>query len=287
MKRGKRICLIVAMSMVLLALGIAMGVQAAGMEPGEPMMIVAHRAGAGYAPENTAAALEQAIRHGAAIAEIDVQQLGDGTLIVMHDSNFLRTAGVDRNVWDVDYEEFRQYDAGADLPGAYAGEGIPTLEEMLQQADGRICLMIELKYSGHENTLELSVLELLRKYQMQTSCIIGSMRAEILERMKELDGSIPTVFIAHNLSEEQYDLAYADSYSIEAVNLSPEMVSRLHAQGKPVYGWTANTTASMKTIVDCGADGIITDDVYRAMGFLRLKSGGNLLYNFIKTLCHW
>lgn len=265
MKRGKKICLFIVMSTVLLILGITMGVQAVRMEPGEPMMIVAHRAGAGYAPENTAAALEQAIRHGAAMAEIDVQQLGDGTLIVMHDSNFLRTAGVDRNVWDVDYEEFCQYDAGADFPGAYAGEGIPTLEEILQQADGRICLMIELKYNGHENALELSVLELLRKYQMQTSCIIGSMRAEILESMKELDGSIPTVLIAHNLTEEQYELAYADSYSIEVANLSEEMVSRLHAQGKPVYGWTANTRASMKAIVDSGADGIVTDDVYTAM----------------------
>ena len=66
------------------------------------MIVVAHRAGAKVAPENTLAALEQAIRDGAPIAEIDVQQLSDGTLIVMHDSNFKRTAGEDVCVWDTE-----------------------------------------------------------------------------------------------------------------------------------------------------------------------------------------
>lgn len=34
------------------------------------------------------------------MVEIDVQQLKDGILMVLHDMNFKRTTGVDLNVWD-------------------------------------------------------------------------------------------------------------------------------------------------------------------------------------------
>ena len=225
------------------------------------MIVVAHRAGASRAPENTLAALELAILDGAPIAEVDIQQLMDGTLIVMHDSNFKRTTGVDKNVWDVDYQEIRMYEAGAYFSGNFAGERIPTLEELLQCAKGRICLMLELKYTGQEMELEESVLKLLQKYQMEHDCIIGSMNSGILERMKELDPELETVFITHNLTKEQYRLDYADSYSIEARNLSTEMVERLHAQDKPVYAWTVNDKYTMQRAVNCGVDGIVTDDV--------------------------
>ena len=261
-KRGRQVFLIVAMGMVMLGFGVIMGVEAADKEYVQsPVVVVAHRAGASRAPENTIAALELAILDGAPIAEVDIQQLKDGTLIVMHDSNFKRTTGVDRNVWDVDYQEMRMYEAGAYFAGDFEGERIPTLEELLQCAKGRICLMLELKYTGQEMELEESVLKLLQQYQMEYDCIIGSMNSGILERMKELDPELETVLITHNLTEEQYVLDYADSYSIEAKNLSAEMVERLHAQDKPVYAWTVNDKYTMQRAVNCGVDGIVTDDV--------------------------
>ena len=55
-------------------------------------------------PENTLAALEAAISAGADSAEIDVQQTQDGTLIIMHDTNFKRTTGYDSQVWDTPYD---------------------------------------------------------------------------------------------------------------------------------------------------------------------------------------
>ena len=261
-KRGWQVFLIVAMGMVMLGFGVIMGVEAADKEYVQSLVVVvAHRAGASRAPENTIAALELAILDGAPIAEVDIQQLKDGTLIVMHDSNFKRTTGVDRNVWDVDYQEMRMYEAGAYFAGDFEGERIPTLEELLQCAKGRICLMLELKYTGQEMELEESVLKLLQQYQMEYDCIIGSMNSGILERMKELDPELETVFITHNLTKEQYVLDYADSYSIEAKNLSVEMVERLHAQDKPVYAWTVNDKYTMQRAVNCGVDGIVTDDV--------------------------
>ncbi len=69
--------------------------------------IIAHRAASAFAPENTMAALNYSIEAKADAAEIDVQLLKDNTLIILHDSNFKRTTGVDKNVWDTNYSEVR------------------------------------------------------------------------------------------------------------------------------------------------------------------------------------
>ena len=142
-------------------------------------------------------------------------------------------------------------------------------EEMLACASGRITLMIELKYTGQEDALEESELTLLQDYDMVDECIIGSMNKGILQKMKELVPGISTVFIAHDLEEEDYELDYADSYSIEGRNLTVDMVDAIHYCGKSVYGWTANTSGAMLRFVNCGADGVITDDVRLLQTFLR------------------
>ena len=267
MKIIRKTAIVMLLCFFFLTYGVLPQVQAAGKDT--PVIVVAHRAGAKVAPENTVAALEQAIRDGAPIAEIDVQQLSDGTLIVMHDSNFDRTAGENLCVWDADADMLRALEVGSNFSAAYRGEQIPTLEEMLACARGRIILMIELKYTGQEQALEESVLALLQDYDMVDECIIGSMNKGILQKMKELEPDISTVFIAHDLEEEDYDLDYADSYSIEGRNLTTDMVDAIHYRGKSVYGWTANSSGAMLRIVNCGADGVITDDVRLLQTFLR------------------
>lgn len=267
MKIIRKTVIVMLLCFFFLTYGVLPQVQAAGKDA--PVIVVAHRAGAKVAPENTVAALEQAVRDGAPIAEIDVQQLADGTLIVMHDSNFKRTAGEDICVWDAEAEDLGSLEVGSGFSAAYRGEQVPTLEEMLACARGRITLMIELKYTGQEELLEEGVLALLKKYDMVDECIIGSMNRGILQKMKELEPGITTVFIAHDLEQTDYDLDYADSYSIEGKNLTVAMVEAIHYRGKSVYGWTANSSGAMLKIVDCGADGVVTDDVRLLQTFLR------------------
>ena len=267
MKIIRKTAIIMLLCIYFLTFGVLPQVQAAGKDT--PVIVVAHRGGAKVAPENTVAALEQAIRDGVPIAEIDVQQLADGTLIVMHDSNFARTTGEDLCVWDTEVDILQELEVGSHFSAAYRGERVPTLEEMLRCAKDRICLMIELKYTGQEQNLEESVLALLEAYDMTEECIIGSMNKGILQKVKELEPEVATVFIAHDLEEDEYDLDYADSYSIEGKNLTSSMVEAIHYRGKSVYGWTANSSGAMLQIVNCGADGVITDDVRLLQTFLR------------------
>ena len=111
MKTIRKTAIVMLLFVYFLTYGVLPQVLAAGKDT--PMIVVAHRAGAKVAPENTLAALEQAIRDGAPIAEIDVQQLSDGTLIVMHDSNFKRTAGEDVCVWDTEADVLSTLEVGS------------------------------------------------------------------------------------------------------------------------------------------------------------------------------
>lgn len=249
-----------------------------------PMDIVAHRAGGATAPENTIAALQNAIADGAAMVEMDVQQLRDGTLIVMHDSNFKRTTGWDRDVWAADYRDVRQLDAGALFSARYTGEPIPTLEDFLIAAKDRIRLMIELKSTGHERQLEAQTLAMIDQYDMRDQCVIASMDMDILKQVKELAPSMQTVYISVLLLTDHYDLQELDAYSVETTVLSSGMVIQAHLQGKQVYAWTANSTDTIRKILRCGADGVVTDNPTLAALCIRDAQEDLLLYELIDFL---
>ena len=224
--------------------------------------IIAHRAGATFAPENTMAALNQAIEDRADAAEIDVQQLKDGTLIVMHDSNFKRTTGVNKNVWEVTYPEIKDYDAGFYFSPDYAGEPVPTLEDMLKIAKNKINLMIELKLTGRgqESSLETQTLELINRYSMINQCTIASMDLKLLENIKKTEPKIDTVYITPLLYSRNFDIDYIDAYSVETTSLSRDITSSIRMQNKKVYGWTANSEAAIDKNLRYHVDGIITDN---------------------------
>ena len=246
-----------------------------------PPLVIAHRAGAAMAPENTLAALENAVLDGADAAEIDVQQLRDGTLVVMHDSNFKRTTGVDLNAGEADYETVKGLNAAAYLGQGKEQETVATLEEFLQRAGGNIRLMIELK-SGTQG-LEEETLRLVQEYGLQKSCIIASMDMDILKRIKDLEPAVETVYITAVLITSQYDLGYVDGYSVETMFLTPEMAAQAGFQGKKIYGWTANSEHSIRKVIRCGADGVITDNPALA-AYCVERYGTNLLVEELSGL---
>ncbi|MBM6839834.1 glycerophosphodiester phosphodiesterase, partial [Clostridium saudiense] len=97
----------------------------------------AHRGASIAAPENTLSAFKEAILAQAEYIETDVQETKDGELILLHDSNFKRTTGVDKNVWEVNYDEVKNYNAGHYLNSGYYVENIPTLDEAIKYVRGR------------------------------------------------------------------------------------------------------------------------------------------------------
>lgn len=195
------------------------------------------------------------------MAEIDVQQLKDGTLVVLHDTNFQRTTGVDLPVWESSYEEIKRMDAGSSFAGSFAGEPVPTLDQMLVAAKGHIQLMIELKSTGHETDLVKQTIALIKAHDMERQCVIASMEMGLLEQVKTQAPEMGTVYITALLLTGRYDLKGIDAYSVETSSLSAELVYQAHLQGKKVYAWTANTEQSIRAVLYSDADGVVTDNV--------------------------
>ena len=66
----------------------------------------------------------------------------------------------------------------------YRGEQIPTLEEVMEYAKGKIDLNIEIKNLGNSSGLPEKVIELVEKHEMQEQCVITSTNRFYLKRVK-------------------------------------------------------------------------------------------------------
>ncbi|WP_102049162.1 glycerophosphodiester phosphodiesterase family protein [Pygmaiobacter massiliensis] len=245
--------------------------------------IIAHRGGAAVGPENTIAALNAAITMRVETAEIDVQQLKDGSIVLLHDSNFKRTTGQDKDVWEVDGAEVKNYDAGSLFSKDFTNEPVPTLAEALRTAKGHIHLMIEIKLSGHEQNLVKQVLEQVEEYDMMDECSIASLSLEVLKETKQINPKIKTVYITPMLLSDQYNIDYVDSYSIETTAMTKEMVLRMQQQNKKVYGWTANSAETVEKTLRCHVDGVVTDHPTQARYYILNRDNDMVSSYLIKT----
>lgn len=223
----------------------------------EPINVVAHRGGSLYAPENTVAALEQAINDRADIAEIDIQQTNDGVLVALHDTNLKRIANINRDISELSYADIRHVDAGSHFSPQFKNESIPTLAQILDCAKNRVDLILELKSPGYE----ADTLRLIRQFGMDKQCTITSMNPEILKTVKKISPAVKTLYTTAVFIPDSYTVEYIDGFSIETTFLTKEIVFSAHIQGKSIYAWTANERSNIQKILSNEADGIITDNV--------------------------
>lgn len=249
------------------------------------MEVTAHRGASVSYPENTMAAFEGAKELGADWIELDVQQSRDGQIFVMHDTNFLRTAGVDQNTWEMDYDEIKTLDVGSFFDSRFRGEGVPLLSDVIVFAKKNgIKLNIEMKPTGHEHEFEQKVAKIIESEKFQDRCVITSQVYDVLEKMKSCDGSIQTVYVMSIAYGDLSRLGAADHFSIEASCITEKIVSDLHNSGKEIYAWTVNTEESINRMIDLNVDNIITDHVTLAKECIYLSKTSDAVSEYVKWL---
>lgn len=249
------------------------------------MEVTAHRGASYDYPENTMAAFEGAKELGADWIELDVQQSRDGQIFVMHDTNLLRTAGVDRNTWETDYEDIRNLDVGSFFDKRFAGEHAPLLSEVIEFAKANdIKLNIEMKPTGHEQDFEQKVADIIEEAEFSEDCVITSQVYEVLENMKACDSRISTAYVMSIAYGDINRLSAADHFSIEASNITQKLVSDIHNAGKELYVWTVNTQESINHMIDMKVDNIITDDITLAKECIYLSKTSDVVAEYVKRL---
>jgi len=114
------------------------------------ILTVAHRGLWTHAPENSLAAIRDAIAAGVEIVEIDAQATADGMLVVIHDDTLDRTStgtGIAAQLPFATIRQARLRSGGGGIGAHVTQEAIPTLAEALEEARGRIAVNIDTKFA--------------------------------------------------------------------------------------------------------------------------------------------
>lgn len=225
----------------------------------DEVAIIAHRGASGSRPENTLAAVRKAIADGADWIEIDVQETADGEVVVIHDSDFMRIAGVDLKVRNATMADLAAIDVGSWFSPDYAGERTPTLAAVLAAAKGRARVLIELKSYGDEGRLEERVVRIVEDHGMADHVAIMSFRSAMLRKTKELRPHWPVGLLAATAIGDLGQLE-ADFVAVSAGMATPDFVRRAREMNRDVYVWTVNSPLPMSRMISRGATGLITDE---------------------------
>jgi len=221
--------------------------------------IHAHRGVSTRAPENTLAAVRDAISAGADYVETDVQLSKDDVLVIAHDSDFSRLGGVAKKVWDLTYEEIRAIPLGSRATPEFRNEITPTLDALLVETKGRIKVNIELKYYGnHQPGLARKVVEAVRTRGMLDQVVIQCLEYEPLLEVRRLAPEVPGGYLL-SLNAREPSRLKVDFLSVEQKRLDRAFIQQAHRRGQQVYAWTINTAEDIRRLLDLGIDGVITD----------------------------
>ena len=143
---------------------------------------------------------------------------------------------------------------------------------------------MELKPTGHEKDFEKAVVDIIREYGLENDCVITSQVYGVLERVKEYDPEMETVYVMSLAYGDITRMEAADHFSVEASSATVRMVSRVHNAGKQIYAWTVNSEKSINSMIENRVDNIITDNIPLARQCVEDSRYSDLLSDFIKLL---
>lgn len=228
--------------------------------------IVAHRGASDEAPENTLAAFRLGWEQGDAV-ELDLHLTKDGKIAVLHDATTKRTAGVDKPVAGQTLEELKALDAGSWKAKTWAGEKIPTLQEVLDLLPEKKRLFIEIK-CGPEVLPELKRTIDAEPKKAERLTIIGFGYDTMLQA-KKLFPRIPVLFLhsAKSKTPKPLDelIRMCKDGGLDGLDLDQShpidaaFVAKVRSAGLKLYTWTVNDPAVARKQAAAGVDGITTD----------------------------
>ena len=206
--------------------------------------ICAHRGMDDVAPENTLAAFRMAFEAGMGV-ELDVKASRDGQLVVVHDDTVDRTTNGTGRVAQMTLDELKSLDAGAWKGHEFAGERIPTFDEVLDLA--REC-------ATANPALLLDVKELPPGI---VSTICGALaKRDLLGRTVGIGVIIQVIDVRRRFYEGSKDFQCA------AVCQSPESLSAVAAEpySKWVYARFVPERSHIETVHAAGKKILVSGD---------------------------
>jgi glycerophosphoryl diester phosphodiesterase len=233
--------------------------------------VTAHRGASAAAPENSMAAVEQAIADKADWVEIDVQESSDGVVLVAHDEDLKKAAGVDLKIWNSTAEELRTADIGSKFSPEFADQRVPTLEEVLLACKGKVGVNIELKHYGHAEKLEQRVVDLVEAHGMVDDVLIMSLKYDSVQKVRRLRPNW-TIGLLSAVAVGDLTKVDTDFLAVNTGIATRSFISSARKRGKAVHVWTVNDPITMSTMIGRGVKSLITDKPALAREVLRQRA---------------
>ena len=203
---------------------------------------IAHRGGGEDHPENSLAAIAQAVDLGYRYVEIDIRATRDGVPVLFHDETLERMTGSGGGIEDLAWAEVQPLR----LQGK---EAIPRLEEVFATwPDLRIALDIK-----SDRAVE-PVAALIRARQVQDRVSVGAVSQRRAWQLRRVFGSevchaLGSVEAAAQVPSRHRGIPIVDRPFLKAA----------HARGIRVHVWTLNRPAEIESLLDLGIDGVMTN----------------------------
>jgi len=232
-------------------------------------MVIAHRGASSYAPENTFAAFDSALRMGARHIELDVEATADGHIVVIHDDSVDRTTDGSGPVTGHTLKTLQALDAGSWFGPTFVGERIPLFADVLSRYKGRVHIHTEIK--GRSTYLSQRTADLVRQHGMVDQVTITSFQKARLHEVRAYAPQLTTGWLVPEVSDAV--ISQARDLGIRqlcprATTVTSELVSRLHAEGFVVRAWGVETEALMRQVVRGGADGMTVNFPDKLIAYL-------------------
>lgn len=234
------------------------------------VVVIAHRGEHLHHPENTMAAFRAAAEAGADFFELDVRTTLDGKLVLMHDATVDRMTGGKGEIAKLPFDDIRELEVGANMGPGFPGTRVPTFDEALAFAHGKIGVYIDSKQISAENAVAA-----VKRNDMTAHVVVygspgylkqvGVLAPEIklmpearnpatLRSLLETLSLKVVAFDASDFNEPTIEVARAARVEIYVDRLGP-----------------ADNPASWQDAIDRGAAGIQTDHPAELMAYLKSK----------------
>jgi glycerophosphoryl diester phosphodiesterase len=234
------------------------------------VIAISHRGEHLHHPENTIPAFEEAIRVGADFIEVDVQTTVDGKLVLSHDGTVNRCTNGQGKVAEMTLDQLEALDAGIKTGPQFAGTRIPTFDQALDLARGKIGVYVDVKNASAQDLVSH-----IGGHGMADHVVIYCglrLAQQILELNPRLKVMPESNSVEH--SKLLIELLHPRVIAFGAGDFKPEIIAVVKQANVEIYVDRMGTTDApegWQSAIDAGADGIQTDRPGSLVEYLRQK----------------
>ena len=224
---------------------------------------IGHRGAPALAHENTLSSFNKAIKTGMNGVELDVQCTSDKQLVVYHDWDLDSLTEIDKRIEKTPYSKIEKIRFNNNNSNK-----IPLFVEVLEIIPQKCIKIIEIKSTHLLKTgIEKKILDIIKHYKIQTSCIISSFNPFVIRRVRKLNPNIQTAYL-WSKKDPQFIInsplwvwfCRPDGFHVDITFLEEKLMKWIRRKKMSVLTYTVKSQKQLSKAFDLGVDGVFIDD---------------------------